>query len=377
MAVLGARALIDLAIPTGIDGSKVLQFQLRDGRSAQQVIAEAAAMIGAVNEELMSGYGGLLYLTENFFSIYRQGKGSRTETPKKAEFVKADAIRSDVIGHMLPLFDYEDAVAWTPLYLRRAYSAQITADLQLIAERWRNRVAKEIWTRALTDTENAIDGSSSGYDVGWAIGTGTNVNYIPPQYGNNVFTSSHTHYLYLDDNSNDWGDLLEDMVEELREHGIGGRLVCFVSGADVAEWAALTNFVELNPAGVTVVAGNTSAPIRIAQGEFEGLPGELFGYVKDLRGLVELRYDDRIPTNYCFLTRSFGRNNPRNPLAVRMEEGIGFGLRVNPQVTQSINPELDAVHFEATHGIGVNDRLMGVAGYLAAGASAWVDATIS
>jgi hypothetical protein len=377
MATLGARALIDLAIPTGIDGSKVLQFQLRDGRTAQQVIAEAAAVIGEVNAELDRMYGGLAYQTENFYSIYRQGEGSRTETPKKSEFVPADAVRSDTIGHMLPLTDYEDAVAWTPLYLRRAYAAQITADLQLIAERWKNRVAKELWTRALTDTETAIDDSTTGYSVGWAIGTGANVNYIPPQYGNNVFTSSHIHYDYLDDDSNDWGDLLEDMVQDLREHGIGGRLVCFVSGTDVSEWAALTSFVELNPTGVTVVAGNTSAPIRITQGEFEGLPGELFGYVKDIRGLVELRYDDRIPTNYCFLTKTWGLNNPRNPLAIRIEDSVGFGLRVVPMVKNSLNPELETVQFEATHGIGVNDRLMGVAGYLNSGANAWVDATVS
>ncbi len=377
MAILGARALIDLAIPTGIDGSKVLQILLRDGRSAQQVIAEAAAAIGTVNEELMSMYGGLLYTTENFYSIYRQGEGARTETPKKAEFVMADAVRSDTIGHMLPLYDYEDAVAWTPQYLKRAYPAQLTADVQLIAERWKNRVAKELWDRALTDAEVSIDGSTTGYSPGWAIGTGTNINYIPPQYGNNVFTSSHTHYKYLDDDSADWGDLLEDMVEELRHHGIGGRLVCFVSGADVAEWVALTEFVELNPNGVTVVAGNTSAPVRISQGEFEGLPGELFGYVKDLRGLVELRYDDRIPTNYCFLTRTYGNNNPQNALAVRIEDGSGFGLRVNPMIKNSLNPELDSVLFEATHGVGVNDRLKGVAGYLNSGADAWVDATVS
>lgn len=377
MAVLGARALINLAIPTGLDGSKILQIQLRDGRTAQQVIAEAAAVVGQVNTDLANLYSGLWYITENFYAIYRQGESSRSETPLKSEFVMADAVRSDTIGHMLPMFDYEDAVAWTPLYLRRAYSSHLTADLQLIAERWKNRVAKQLWTRSLTDNENAIEDSTTGYDVGWAIGTGTNVDYIPPQYSNKVFTTSHTHYKYLDDDSNDWGDLLEDMVEELRHHGFGGRLVCFVSGDDVAEWTALTEFVELNPSGVTVVAGNSSAPIRVAAGENEGLPGEPFGYVKDDRGLVELRFDYRVPTNYCFLTRTYGPNNPMNALAVRVEEGMGFGLQVKPTVTNHLNPELESVTFEGTHGIGVNDRIKGVAGYLASGAAAWVDATVS
>ncbi len=377
MAVLGARALIDLAIPAGIDGSKVLQFSLRNGRSAQQVIAEAAAAMGAVNEDLMAMYGGLLYITPNFYSIYRQGEGSRTETPKKAEFVLADAVRSGTIGHMLPLYDYEDALAWTPQYLKRAYPAQLTADVQLIAERFKNLVARQIWERALTDTEVSIDGSTVGFSPGWAIGSGTNINYIPPQYGNNVFSSSHTHYLYKDDSTADWGDLLTDMVAELRHHGIGGRLVCFISGEDVSEWVALETFVELNPRDVMLIAGNANAPIRAAAGEFEGMPGELIGYVKDVRGLVELRYDDRIPTNYCFLTRTYGSNNPQNALAVRIEEDSGFGLRVTPLLKNSLNPELDMVLFEAAHGVGVNDRLKGVAGYLENGASEWVNPTFS
>ena len=46
MTTLGARALIDLAIQTGLDGSKILQIQLRDGRTVQQIVGEAAAAMG-------------------------------------------------------------------------------------------------------------------------------------------------------------------------------------------------------------------------------------------------------------------------------------------------------------------------------------------
>ncbi len=378
MAVLGPRALIDLAVPTGIDGAKVLQWQLRDGTTGPQAIARAAAVIGEVNQRVYGKYSGLLYITQEIYARYRQGAGSKSRTPLKAEFVKPDPIRGQEIGHMLPLHDYADAVAWSPEYLRDAYLAQLDADLREIADRWETRLGEDFWTRVLTDNENLLPGASAGYDVGWAIGTGTNVNYIPPQYGATVHTSTHTHYDYLDDDSNDWGDLLEDMVEDLRHHGIGGRLVCFISGSDLSEWAAVTEYVEPTPQNIVqVVAGSTSAPIRVTDAEFEGLPGELFGYMKTLRGYVELRYDDFIPTNYCWLTKSYGANNPRNPVAVRTHPTGGFGLTVDPMVTQSINPELDYIQFDATHGIGVNDRIGGVAGYLASGAVAWVDATVT
>jgi len=380
MAVLGARALIDLAIPTGLDSGEILKFELQDGRTAQQVIAEAAAMIGNINEELSQDYGGLMRFTEDQFARYRQGEGSRSMTPRKVEFKRADGVRSDTIGHMLPLHDYEDAVEWTPLYLRRAYETQINADLQLISDRWRNRVDYEIITRALTNTENSI--GDSGYDVPWAIGTGMNVNFIPPQVGATQFDSDHTHFVVVDSSGDDgYDDLIEDMMLDLRHHGIGGTLVALVAFDDVAEYSTFSTsgeFVELNPAGLTVIAGSSSAPVRVTAGETDGIPGELFGYWKSKHyGVCELRSHDRVPSGYAFMTKSHGVKNARNGLAVRMEPGIGFGLRVSPQATSSINPELDFIKFEATHGVGVNDRINGVAGYIASAAESWVNPTIS
>lgn len=379
MALLGARALIDLAIPTGLDAGEILKFELQDGRTAEQLVGEAAAMIGDVNEELNRVYGGLWYITERQWARYAQGDSARSETPVKAEFKRADGVRASMIGHMLPLVDYEDAVEWTPLYLRRAYSDDLIADLQLITDRWKNRVDKGLITRALTNTENTI--GSAGVDVGWAIGTGQTANFIPPQHGASIFTTSHTHYLYFDDASLDYDDMVEGMMATMREHGITGTLTLMVAFADVAEYTAFTAaglFVPLEPSNVTVVAGSTSAPVRIITGQTDGVPGDLIGYWKSPHyGLAEIRSHARIPTNYAWMTKSYGVNNPRNGLAVRTEPGIGFGLRVVPMVRRSINPELDFIQFEGTHGIGVNDRINGVAGYINTGANAWVNPTIS
>lgn len=375
MAILGARSLLDLALPTGIDGAEVLRFQLESGVTAAEAIALAASTIGTVNESILTKYGDMLHITESPYARTRQGEGSRSETPDRADFEETMAVHSDHIGNMLPRKDHRDALAWTPLYMRRAMNGQLEDDIALIAERWTNKVERELLTRALTNTENAI--GSAGYDVGWAIGTGTNVDFIPPQFGATVFTSSHSHYVFANDTNVDYDSLFEDMITQLRHHGYTGRLAALVSSADLSEIAAVDGFVELNPQGVTVVEGDASRVLRIAEGEFEAMPGELFGFYKSLRGLVELRYSDRIPTNYAFMTKPFGRDNRNNGLAVRTEPGVGFGLMVNPQLTRSINPELDKVYFDATHGVGVNNRLNGVAGYIAAGASAYVNPTIS
>jgi len=379
MPLLGARALIDRAIPTGLDSGEILKFQLQDGRTGAQVIGEAAAMIGDLNTELNSQYGGLWYMTERQYSRYAQGESARSQTPVASEFKRPDGVRASMIGHMLPLIDYADAVEWTPIYLRRAYGEDITTDLQLITDRWRNRVDLGVITRALTNTENAI--GSAGYDVGWAIGTGLNVNYIPPQYGATIFSSSHTHYVVKDDTSLDYDDLVEAMMAEMRHHGHQGTLSLLVSFADVAEYSAFTSaglFVPLEPPQIQVIAGSSSAPVRVISGTTDGIPGDLFGYWKSPHyGLAEIRSHARIPTDYAFMTKSYGINNPRNGLALRTEAGVGFGLMVTPMVTQSINPELDYIKFMATHGIGVNDRINGVAGYIAAGASSWVNPSIA
>jgi hypothetical protein len=368
--------LLDIAIPDGVDAGEVFRFNLQDGMSAQDVIGRAATLVGAVNESLMTQYGGLLYLTNRLFARYRQGESSRRMTPKKSEFAGADPVRSDLIGHMLPQNDYEDATAWTPLYLRDADREQIDADLFLVAESWRNRIDYDVINRMLTTTENQI--GDSGYDVPWAIGTGVNVAYIPPQWGAHQFDSTHTHFEYVNSSTsgNDHATLLNAMADELRHHGHTGRLVALVSDSDLDSYAALDKFVELNPAGFQIITGGDDE-IRTVTGEMQGVPGELFGYFKATRGIVELRYHGRIPANYAFMTRSYGVNSPMNGLAIREHARVGFGLQVKPQITRDIRPELEMVKFTGTHGVGVNDRTNGVAGYIADGASAYVNPTIS
>lgn len=379
MALLGARALVDRIIGTGLDASEILKFQMRDGRTAEEIVLEAATIIGDINEELNQDYGGLWFNTERDYSRYAQGEGSRSMTPRKAEFKRADGVRAAMIGHMLPLHDNEDAVEWTKLYLRDAYAEDITADLQLISDRWRNRVDHDVVKRALTNTENAI--GQAGYDVGWAIGTGMNVNYIPPQYGATQFDSSHTHFIVKDDSSADYDDLVENMMKEMRHHGHMGMLSLIVAEADVAEYSAFQSaglFVPLTPPGIQIISGNTNSPVFTVTGEINGIPGELFGYWKSPNyGLAEIRSHARFPSDYAWITKSYGVNNARNGLALRTHPSQGFGLRVDPRVTSSINPELDFILFDATHGVGVNDRTNGVAGYIANSASSWVNPSIN
>lgn len=372
--LLGPAALIDIALPTGLDGGEILRFQLQDGTTAQSVIALAAQVIGEVNRDLDDSYNGLWMRTRNQYSWYRQGDGTRTMTPVEGEFSPADGVRGNQIGGMLPLRDYEDAVGWSRRYLERANMEMVRNHLLEIADRWRNRVDYDVLTRVFTTTENLI--GTAGYDVPWAIGTGTNVNYIPPAYRGYSFTSSHTHFKYANSvvNAAAIAAMLNTLADDIRHHGYTGRLVALVSDADMALFTtAMTGFVPMTP--FTVSPGSTG--YQFTAGEVTGIPGSLFGYFNGTRGVIELRSHERIPTGYMVVFKSFGNNNPRNPLAVRVEDDRGFGLVPEPQVDRTLTPKMDKLLFHATHGIGINDRSAAAVGYIASGASAYVAPTIS
>jgi hypothetical protein len=376
--VLGVRSAIDLATPTGIDALKVFEFTvLRSPQTAQQLLQEAAGAVGALNESLIQEYGGLLFVTEDMFSFTRQGETTRQQTDKKAEYSAPDPKRSSLIGSMLPYEKYYDSLGWTPDYLVDAFPAQVAADIQFLTERWRNRFEFEVVKRMLTNTEIAI--GSAGYSVPWAIGTSTNVNLTPPQYGAKVFDTTHTHFVVKNDSTGgiDYDDLIESMVDEMRHHGYRGRLSLLISENDAATVMALSRFSELVPQEVKFVGGNTGSPISFATGEYEGVPGDLVGYYRSLKGLVEVRVNLRFPTGYAFMTRPLGLNNSQNGLAVRVHPSRGFGLSFEPDIKNIYNPRLDKVDCEAWFGVGVNNRLNGVAGYIAAGAASWVNPTDS
>lgn len=381
--VLGASQLVRLAIPTGIDATEILKFNLRSGRTGEDVVRDAAMVIGAMNQAIVNYYGGLFYITPSLFSYKTQGNTAKRKTPEKVEGSRPDPIHTENIGHMLPYKEFDDLLAWTREYIIRSPKVQLDGDLEEVARSFWNRMHYQVWKRALTDNENLI--GTAGYDVGWAIGTGTNVDYVPPQTpGYDEHSSSHTHYVYKDDDSNDWGDLFETMMYELRHHGHSNTLAGFVSFDDLAEIVVVDGFVALKPEQMMVVgsgADNPRNPMYFMAGQIQGVPGELFGFYRSEKyGLMELRWVTAIPTNYAFATKVYGPNHPNNGLAVRVDpdiDGGSFGMRVEPMLSKHLEPRLESVAFEAGFGVGVNDRTNGVAGYLASGAAAWTDPTDS
>lgn len=371
-SILGPRLASDLIYSVGgMDSARILNFQNRNGLTTDQIIAKAAGAIGGVNEAVLARWGGIAYITNDDHARYRAGVGgTASKTGRKTEGAQSDPRQGILSGHMLPIANYEDKLMWSEEYLRDAFEAQIDADVMEVGDAFRYRCEVDILNRIMSNAERTI---GSGYDVPWAIGTGVSVPFIPPPYQAAQFSSSHSHF-----NFNAGSDaaglktLRDDMIKDLREHGYTGTLAQFVSEADVESWAAVSGFVEINPANVQIVTGGSSA-MRFVTGQLEGVPGELFGFFKTNRGVVELRYLELLPTTYTFMTKSFGANNPNNGVALRVHPTTPFGLVPDVRVTPSLTPKLDFINLKATHGIGVNRRLNGVAGRFGNGSYSWTD----
>lgn len=374
---LGPRAAVDLirSYP-GIDFARILNMQNAQGLTGLEILQMAYAAIGGVNEALRDKYSAILYITDEPMVEYRQGEGVRRKTPVKAEGAIADGVRAAMTGHMLRMRLHEDVLEWTKHFLKKARRATVEADIQLVCESWENRFEDDLWTRILTNLENPV---GAGWEVGWAIGTGTNVDYIPAPHSGTSFTSSHTHYLFKNgNNAAAVKGLADDQAKELRHHGITGDLDLFVSGDDVELYQGASTFVGLQPTNFIILPGTSAAAqIQVTPGIPTGMPGDIFGYLNTTRGRVTLRYNSRIPTGYSFMTRSYGNNNPNNGVALYIEPGETFGLIPNPVLTRTAIPEMEFIQLEAEHGVGVWKRLNGVAGFFGTGAVAYVNPTIA
>jgi len=379
MPIIGSHTLLDNALPSGIDTQYVLNFQSRDGLTGAEIVGLAATLIGQANNEIIGFYGGLLTLTEELYASMEVGDGSRSMTPKATEFAKEDGVVGEEIAHMLFVDKYKDAVGWSVEWLREARREKIVASLNLIRNRWRNRVDYDVVWRLLSAAEVRV--GNTGYAPGWAIGTGTNTNYVPPQWMTEVFDSTHTHYKRTNAAATAANTLsaLESGAEELSHHGHVGDKVAFVSN-NLAKLLTSSNDKRIAlyvPSQFRMTAGNSSSQIVSLSGIVEGVPGETVAWVNTDAGLVEVKRHPRFPAGYLWLGKSYGQLNALNPLAVRTDPlWGGFGLTINPITDRSLQPKLEMIEFEAKHGVNVNDRTNGYAHQIAAGSDSYENPTI-
>ena len=306
--VAGPRTVLTKALATGIDGTLAMQWRMRSGRTFQEIIADLALSIGAFNESRVSKWGWCFGITEDDLFEYEDG-GSLSEAKEITDTDKVDAEHGTTIGHMIELHVYGEAVGGTKRAMRDLRETQFMADVRTLVRKLEWRFERRLLRRWFNNTEDAI--GAAGYNVPFVRGTGGNVDFAPPAFGGEAFTTSHDHYLGVDDDTLGFDDMLNQMAEHLQEHGHEPPFTALVSRADNASYQALTKFVEVvDPIIRTIDRGGESSGnqmFTLGQRDFG-----MLGFFQSDWGLVEVRYTNRLPTHYAGMTKSYGSDDPRH-----------------------------------------------------------------
>jgi len=373
--VLGVHTILDRALPTGIDGTRLSQWELRDGTTYQQFIGGLSQALAAFNIEMSQTWGGLFSLTENFHVEYPDGS-QVTPLPKITDLDKPDEIRGTSIGHMIDLTAYGGRVGGTRRYFRDARLPQIQSTIRTIVNRARWRLELDVFTRLFTNTEFAIGGA--GYNVPFVRGSGGAVDFTPPAYSGQTFDTTHNHFLGFDSGSSQTLEtMLNGLAETVEEHGHEPPFTAIVSRADIATYSDIPKFVQYVAPIVNIIdrGSETTGNQMFARG-MPMVSGGVFGHLQSDYGLIELMASNRVPTGYAAMYKSYGQLDPRNPLMIRVHPDDGFGAYIVPETTDDRQYPIKRLTIEMEHGVGVGeDRTNGAVGRLVAG-GAFVNPTI-
>lgn len=372
--ILGALTLQNKALPVGVDGARIAQWMLKDGITYGEFVNRVALALAAANQALVDKWGWLFGITDEIMMEYPNG-GAITPMTELTDIDKHPLVHGTTIGHMLPLKFYGEAVGITWRAARDVRSVQIAAQITTLINRGIWRFEQMLLTRATSNTEEAI--GAAGYSVPFVRGTGGNVDFAPPSYDGTTFLTSHDHFNgYNLSTPLTMADVLEGLALELAEHGHNAPFTALVSRADIALFAALTNFVTIVDNVVQVIdrGSSTTGSNFFARGTRD--LGSI-GWYQSSVGLIELIATNRLPTGHVFMTKSYGSNNPRNALAIRVHPDQGFGFFIVTKTSENLDWPVEQVDVGFEFGVGVGqDRTNGAEGFLVAGGT-WAAPTIS
>ncbi len=327
--IKGVLTQLSNVLPQGLDGTRIAQWMLKDGYSYDTVRADVVAAMNSVNLELLSGWGDLVYVTMDDHFEYPQG-GTLVDFQAQGDLSRPDPYKGTTAGHMIDLWRKGRGFGGTDTYFRDARKNVIDSSVAGIVRSGRNTFEKDILTRFFNNSENAL--GSSGYDVGWCDASST-VTFAPMAWGGKTFTTAHQHYTGLDTaGSTTKGDMLDALALNLNEHGHEPPYMALIPEVDVATYRNLAHYIQpINVAWREDRGGETTGNRYFMDGTIgavQPVGGRFIGMYDSGYGAIYLKASNRIPTNYAGMYKSYGQNDPRNPIAIRVHPAVGFGFYI-------------------------------------------------
>lgn len=358
------RQLVNLA---GWDAAALRNYALADGTTYAQVVDEMRAALGALNAELAADpfVSSIVSYTDQPDLEYRIGASNGFE--QHTEYGRPDAKRADTTGHMLPLLGFDRALGWTWDYLQDARMSQVRADIADGIQDARNLVRVRILTRLLkrTDDSGALAGlGAAGYSPGFATAAAsTNVDFTPPAYGGNTFTSDHEHYVGIAGGAFT-AAVFTDAAAELKEHGHMPPFDAAIGASDIATVLGLTG-VAL-PGNELMSRSLTTAYANVDPMLYRGVLGDF--RIREIAG---------IPQYYGIFYKSYGPNSQRNPLKIRLaraQNALNVIAMPDPRAGNATTP-IQYLQLYTRFGVGVADRTAATIRYV--NNTTWADGTPS
>ena len=375
MALQGVRDKEDLVIMAGWDAKEMKAFELADGTTYDRVAAEVRVALSALSQELATDplWASLVSFTDKPELKYRVGAASNMNP--FTEYGKSDANRAERTGHMIPLQAFDEIVGWTWKYLKEADIEDVRADIRnaidAIRNRWRISILGRILKRG-DDSGKAAGLGSTGLSAGFATAAAnTGVDFVPPQFGGKTFTVDHEHYVATDGGYT--VAVFTDAEAELKEHGLVPPFDFIISPSDEAAVKALSEtstgandgFVPVAKSIVAYGANQDLAKLPTISGGQSYYIGTISNF--------KTRVVSGMPAGYGFAFKSYGLNNPMNPLVIRLEKGSKLPtpiLMTDPRAGNGTTP-LQNMMLYLEMGVGVKMRTNGTTRKV--NGATWVD----
>ncbi len=356
----GNRDTKDNVILTGIDAALLENYRLRDGATYAQIVGMAETMLGGFNAGMASDPFWSLLVSYTDQVETRYAIGNTGTMVAHTEYGRPDPERAALAGHMLPFRKWDHMLGWTADYLEEARLSDIEADLLMgldaVRNRWRMSLLQRLLKRG--DESGSINGlSATGLSPGFATAAAsTGVDFTPPSYGGSTFTSDHEHYVAIAGGAFT-AAVFTDAAAELREHGHEPPYEFLIGPSDESTVSGLTGFVSVNEQLI-----NQSALTAVTTFTGAAIDGKRpIGAISGFRVWVV----PGIPQYYGFGFKSYGPNNLRNPLRVRVPEGerAPRALVVRDSLMPGIAP-VENLMIQTRFGVGVGDRTNGTPRYV-------------
>lgn len=345
---IGPRSTVDLALPAGWDGAALERLAIQDGTTIQEVVRRVVTAVNGINAELQADplIGGLTYMTTARTVRSRSG-GATTGMDVHTEYGLPPEQKGVSTGHMAPRNKRDMVLGWTWDYLNDAISDDIDADLMFNIDRIRNEYQMAPLVRLFTKTQNTTE--ASGLDVGMADGSTTGVVFTPGASMNAPTGFANTHAHYVKRTTALTAANIEATVKDVWEHGHAGPYLGFFAEADratVVAIAASGAFAYYPRASGLVAYGNAN----VAQ-----VPAGYDAVMTTAYGDVYVKFYARIPTAYFAIVKSYGINNPRNPLRWWYNDRFGPGVVPLPSKQVRQFP-IEGLFLYAEYGFTANDE---------------------